>query len=341
MTQEEDIAKVTDRIRKLFALAARNPNEAEASLAAAKAQELLTAYNLDMSTVEQGGNSGKREEARQSGGMYRYERELWQAVAELNFCLYFTSRKWMTRRAEKRDTEGFIVRPEKKFLGFQHRIVGRMVNTAATRVMGEYLQQTIERLCRERLHGDHGDKAYTQFFTSWAVAFREGIADRVIEKLKERRSHLVKEEQRKADAAEKAARKAARAGVSTATTLTISNVIKSEHDANIDHLYGEGYSAKKAARLAEQARAEKEADDAYAKWAKAHPAEAAKEAAKDREATRKYWAKRSGGRRSFGMPTAQDRRRESGGYYTGYDVGDKVSLDQQVDRGAAKRIGSR
>lgn len=56
MTDEEDLAKVTERVRKLLNLATKNPNEAEATAAAAKAQELLVAYNLDMATVEQGGN---------------------------------------------------------------------------------------------------------------------------------------------------------------------------------------------------------------------------------------------------------------------------------------------
>lgn len=40
---DADLEKITERVRKLFALAARNPSEAEAASAAAKAQELLAA----------------------------------------------------------------------------------------------------------------------------------------------------------------------------------------------------------------------------------------------------------------------------------------------------------
>lgn len=340
MTDQEDLEKVTARVRKLLALSEKNPNEAEAASAAAKAQELLVAYNLDMATVEQGGNSGKREEARQRGGMYLYERQLWTAVAELNFCLYFPSRKWMIRRPEKR-VDGFLVRAEKKFLGFQHRVIGRTVNTAATRAMGEYLQQTVERLCRERLHGDHGDKVHTQFFSSWAIAYREGIVDRVVEKLRERRQHLVKEEQRKAHAAEKAARAAGRKDASTATALTISSVTQSEFDANADFMMGEGWSAKRAAERAAQAAAEEEADRAYAQWAKENPEEAKKKAAQEAAEARKYWSRRQGGRRGgWGRESAKDRRAGSGAYYAGYDTGAGVSIEPQVDRGTQKRLGS-
>lgn len=330
MTDAEDLAKVTERVRKLLALAEKNPNEAEATAAAAKAQELLVAYNLDMATVEQGGKSGKREESRQRGGMYLYERQLWRAVAELNFCLYFIHRHQTDR--VRRNTN-------RRVWEFQHRVIGRVVNTAATRAMGEYLQQTIERLCRERLHGDHGDKTNSQFFSSWAMAYREGIADRVIEKLQERRAHLIKEEERKVRAAAKAARAAGRTGTSTTTALTILSVTKSEQDANKDFLYGEGWSAEQAAERAARAAAEKEADRAYSAWAKANPEEAKKKAAQEREEDRKYWARRQGGRRGgWGRESASDRRKGSGAYYAGYDAGAGVSIEPQVDKGEQKRL---
>lgn len=331
MTDEEDLAKVTERVRKLLALAEKNPNEAEATAAAAKAQELLVAYNLDMATVEQGGNSGKREESRQRGGMYIYERQLWRAVAELNFCLYFTHRH-RTDRVRK-----YTYRTVYQF---QHKVIGRTVNTAATKAMGGYLQQTIERLCRERLHGDHGDKVYTQFFSSWALAYREGIADRVIEKLQERRAHLIKEEKRKAEATAKAARAAGRQGTSTATALTISSVTKSEEEANTDFMMGEeGWSAKHAARRAARAAAEEAADREYAAWAEANPEEAKKKAVQEAEENRKYWARRQGGRRGgWDKESASDRRKDSGAYYAGYDAGAGVSIEPQVDRSEQKRL---
>lgn len=323
--QQADLEKVTERIQKLLNLAAKNPNAQEAASAAAKAQELLAAYNLDLATVEQGGGSGKREDARVRGGMYTYERELWDAVARLNFCMYFTSReyKWKLR--------GYSIK-------FQHRVVGRVVNTTATQNMAGYLLQTIERLCRERFTEN------SQFFMREAVAFREGMADNVIERLLERRRHLISEEQRKAADAEKAARKAARAGVSTATALTISSVIKSEHEANYDFLHGEGAYARRQAdslrRQKERAKADAEAEAAYAAWAAAHPEEARKEAAKERARQRKAEQREALGlgRGRYRGPTDAERRRSSGHYYQGYDKGAEIGLEQQAPAAAKGRL---
>ena len=91
--KHSDMERVVEKVRKLLSLAAKNTNEAEAASATAKAQELLVAYNLDMSAIGEGGESGAREDAKQRGGMYIYERKLWQQIAELNFCFYFIVRE--------------------------------------------------------------------------------------------------------------------------------------------------------------------------------------------------------------------------------------------------------
>ncbi|MEJ6485273.1 DUF2786 domain-containing protein [Nostoc punctiforme UO1] len=46
-TQVLELEKIADKIRNLFALS-QSPNEAEASAAAAKAQEMLTRHNLSI-----------------------------------------------------------------------------------------------------------------------------------------------------------------------------------------------------------------------------------------------------------------------------------------------------
>jgi hypothetical protein len=322
-------------VRKLLSLAAKNTNEAEAASAAAKAQELLVAYNLDMSAIGDGtSESGKREDARQRGGMYTYERRLWNSIADLNFCFYFRVREYNK------------VRYKGRTWSFKHRLVGRKINTTATKMMGDYLQGTIERICRERFPDAR------QFFSSEAVAYREGMASAVLEKLADRRRDLLREEQRKARAAEKAARSAGRDGVSTATALTITSLKKSEQEANYDFMHGEGAWARKEARKVEwakedaerraaQAKADAEAEAAYAEWAKANPEEAAKEAAKDR--ARERARERARSRRSYSYreraPTGEERRASSSHYYQGYDKGKDISIDQQVDCGSAKRIG--
>ena len=192
--------------------------------------------------------------------------------------------------------------------------------------MAEYLEQAIERLLRERLGDQPGaNKAYVtkMLFSRWAVSFREGAAASVIEKVYERRRHLLNEETRKRHEAEKRAREAGRDGVSTATALTLHTYIDQETDANMDFLYGEGWSAKQALARAERARKKKEADDAYTAWALANPEEAAKEEAKRKEEERKRSNRRS---RSF----SSCKQYDASAYYSGVDAGKKISLDQQT-----------
>ena len=314
--QNAEMELVVERVRKLLALAARNPNEAEATAAAAKAQELLASYNLDMATVENAeGASGAREDAKVRGGMYHYERDLWAEVARLNFCIHFSTRQWMTRRPELRAPDGTLVRRAVRYLAFAHRVVGRKVNTAATRALAQYLLQTIERLCRERLGHDN-----SQFFTSWAVSYREGMAERIMEKLAERRRHLLNEEQKKARKAAAEARHAAMAGESSATALTLASLEKSEKDANTDFIYGDGTSARWAAQRAERARREEEAERAWAEWAVAHPEEAAKEARREAARVRRLRGPRYAG------PSAREQRRYGGGFRAGYEKGAEVGL---------------
>lgn len=328
---DANMAKIVERVRKLLALAARGGTEAEAAAAAEKAQELLASYNLDMATIGQGGESGKREDAKQRGGMYIYERELWNAIAQLNFCMYFTTRGRMKNGAGKMQ------------FSFQHRIVGRTVNVVSTRVMAEYLQGAIERLCRERFPLNN------QFFLREAVAFREGMSDKISSRLRERRNEVIaKQEAAKEHEAKK------HKGANTAFALTLVDVKKSEEAANFDFLHGEGAWAKREARYqkwdreaaeerTKQAKAEAEADAIYAKWAAANPEEAAKEAAKakkrreaDEEKADKKWRNRH---ERYRMPTARERRQNSNYYDDGYERGAEISLEQQVgDRSDQKRI---
>lgn len=340
MAQQTDardpaVEKVVDQVRKLLNLAAKNPNENEAAAATAKAMSLLAAHNLDMATVGQGGEDGRREDARQRGGMYTYERDLWRSVAQLNFCWHFPTREF------HRDKRG------RRRVTFHHRLVGRVVNTTSTRVMAQHLQQTIERLCRARLADDHagasGGQLNSQFFSSWAVAYREGMAHRVILKLRERRA--ADEEARELEA-EKARDRAARKGTSTATTLTIADVKQSEDKANYDFLHGAGAWDRREARWEEdrreQARADAEAEAELAQWAKDNPEEAAREARKEaaRERERERREARGGGGGRYRAPTAEERRQGSGAFWAGYDKGAEIGIDPQADsRGSTKQIG--
>nr|QIG67177.1 DUF2786 domain-containing protein [Rhizobium phage RHph_TM26] len=315
----EEQVKIVQKVEKLLALANRKKgNEAEAAVAAAKAQEMLAAYNIDMAMVEQSsGSSGRREDVKHKGGVYLYQRALWRAVAELNFCLYWTSTKWVSRDVKKKAWGGDFTSTIWS-IQYQHRVVGRTVNVKLTQSMASYLEQTIERLVMERLGNQNNLR-----FSRWAVSYRKGAAARIIEKVQDRRDQLEAEEAERKRAAEHAA---ARAGVSTATTLTLSDVRKSEREANLDHIHGEGYSTRQAARRAEAAAEAAKAEAEHAAWAAANPEEARKAEEKARKEDEAYWARRRGGRRG----SIKESNIDSGAYWAGYDAAQKVGIDPQA-----------
>lgn len=314
--------RAIEQVEKLMRLAGKNTNQNEAAAATAKAMEILAKFNLDLSIVEQnsGASSGKREDTKFEGGLYHYQRDVWEAVARLNFCFYWNQYNWdpskKSRSARQRRLRAAGISTEGGYV-FQHRVVGRTVNVMATKNMADYLLSTIERMARERFPEP------SQFFTRRAVSYREGLAEAVIGKIYDRRRHLLKEDEKREREAKRAAEKMQREGVSTATTLTLSTLRKSEHDANIDFIYGEGTSARWAAEEAAQAEAQRKAEEAYTQWAKANPEEAAKKEEERRKARRRG----GGGRASY----RETKSRDNGAYYEGQDAGKSISIDPQAE----------
>lgn len=322
-----------EQIQKLLNLAAKNPNEHEAAAAASKAQELLSRYNLDVATIEKAGDAkaGKREQAMVDGGTYAYQRELWKAVADLNYCFHWVQpfRVWSKSKRvgtgrERFTTEGYVMKQ-------RHVIVGRIVNTQATKIMAQYLQSAIERVTLERLGLRHNLQISgqaisadlnAQRFSNWAVSFRKGCARRVLEQLEDRRSAILAAEAKKRRADEARAK---RAGISTATGLTLKDMTKAEREANYDFIYGEGEWAATQARRAEAARKQREEEAAYTKWAKAHPEEARAKEEERRKAERRSYRGGSGPR------DTTDRS----AFWSGYDEAKDISLEQQVDKAQA------
>lgn len=316
-------ADIVRKVEGLLRVAGKTTSEAEAAAMTAKAHALLEKYNLDIATIEQGGGgSGAREQGKVTGGLYHFQRDLWEAVAELNFCLYWNQYVFdKTKIGRRRDRWGQVHKRQGGYR-FVHQVVGRKVNVAMTRTMAEYLEQAIERNVRARL-----DQDGTQFFTRWANSYREGMAARLVEKISERRLNNLAAERKKQHAETAKASE----GHSTSRAITVSTVVKQERDANIDFIYGEGTSAKWAAERAEQARAQAEADAEYAKWAAAHPEEARKEAEEERKRARR----RGAGRQSY-----RDRKTvDHGGYRSGIEDARNVSIDPQVDQPVQKRLG--
>ncbi len=323
--------KVMEQIQKLLNLAAKNPNEHEAAQAAAKAQELLSRYNLDVSTIEKAADAkaGKREQAMVDGGTYAYQRELWKAVAELNYCVHwvqpyrvFTKSKRVGTGKDRFTTEGHVTKQ-------RHMIVGRMVNTQATIALAQYLQAAIERVTLERLGLRHNlqisgqaisSDLNAQRFSNWAVSFRKGCAKRVLEQLQDKRSMILAAEAKKTRADEARAK---RAGISTATGMTLKELSKAEREANYDFMYGEGEWAALQARRAEAAKKAKEEQAAYTRWAKAHPEEARAKEEEERKKARSY----RGGWGSGPRDTT-----DHSAFWSGYDEAKDISLDQQVNQ---------
>lgn len=328
MTDQElspEARKAVDQIQKLLNLAAKNPNENEAAAAASKAQQLLTKYNLDAAVVERasGVADGRREDFKTRGGFYAWQRELWRALAELNFCFYWTQEYGVERTKKIRgETEA---RTWSKQMQKRHRIVGRMVNTATTKAMATYLEEVIERITREGVGGDH-----RQFFSRYAMSFREGMVARLTEKIAERFKERLAEDRRNKIAEEAAAREG-RPDTGGGKGIALFDYLQSEADANEDFLHGEGYSARQAAERAEWAKKVAEREAAYTAWAQEHPEEAAAKEAELR-ASRERSA-----RRYRGGPA--DKPKDWNAYYAGYDAAEKVSIDQQVGTGVAGRIG--
>lgn len=328
----EEAQKALERALKVLEMAQRKEgNEAEAEVAARKFQEILIKYNLDAAAIEQsrGERSGKREEQKLAGGVYKYQRRLWAWAAELHFCLYFTSQGWEDRKVRRRHWTGDMVERTVWKRVWKHRIIGRTVNVRATTALAEYLEQAIERVVMEAL-GDNNN----QRFSRYAVSMREGMADRLCEKMAARRREVLAEEARQRHEAAEAARRAGRAGVSSETAVTLSSYAQSERDANMDHYMGEeGWSAKRAAERAASARKRAQEEAAYAEWAKQNPEEARKQAEEQERRMRKHRTRRS---RSA---SSDDRNLDLGAYYRGRDAAEEIGLDTQVDRSRRRQIG--
>lgn len=347
MTDDTIIA----RIRKLMALTAdRGATEAEAQLASSHVQRLLAEHNLSMATVEASGQSsgdgGKRvKEGVGSRQVYKWQRDLMAAVAELNYCKAFA--KWQNRGWNK----------AKVFDGYE--LIGRVDNVATTKVMFEYLQQTIERLAREDVGGDA-----KQFFTRYAHSFKQGCADRVWARLREEQMRVVKEQERKAR--EQNVRNQHPGAASTnLPAVMLSDVIQAEIDLNEDFIQGltpgttarvrAEVKAKSAAHLAERDRKYAEAIMAghshevaqYISWGYtperatelAIPVEQApKKPETDAQRRKRMAREEADNRRYWERQARRDDKIDRDGYRAGNEAGADISLNRQVDEDRKRRL---
>lgn len=328
----EEQRRGLDQVEKMLRVAGSSKNEEEAAAFTMKAMARLAELNLTMASVDETGEGlGRRAEEKLSGGFYEYERDLWERIADLNFCFCFHRKVWVKRT--RMDAKADRIQDEwrrRNILRGEFKIIGRVVNISATRGMADYLLGTIERLTRERLQERLGmESVNSQMRSHWATSYREGIAERISEKLWDRRQQQISEEAAAREAAERLARERGMQSGTTETAVTLYSLKKSEEDANTDFMYGEGTSARWAADRADRARRAREAHDAYVAWAADNPEEARKQEAE------RVTKERKRSQRSRAEP--RGKARDWSAYRAGYERGDSVGIDQQADTSTGGR----
>lgn len=316
------MTKIADKIKKLLALAASGSGatEAEASSAAAKAAEIMEEHGLTMMAVEMAGGIG---EGRGRDGV-KVDAPAWYAgimaaLAETYFC------------------EVELVKVAKR--EFEFRLLGRLSSVTAAKVTFEYLSQAIWRLSRQERDGS-------------PHYFRCGCAERISERLRQRHADRLKEQQ--AEAAK--ANQRPSNGQGGALVVTLVDYGQRERDLNADFRNGltPGTTEEKR-RLAAEANARNEArhrelvasgiPDGVA-WnmvflgqSRERAEEYEREYLKIHEKARRRQSKWTGrDERAWQNHQRKEAKKSHPSWSKGRQVGDDVSLDQQIDNQQQRRI---
>lgn len=351
-----DISKVVTLVNKLLALAKDGgATEAEASLAAEKAQELMTEHNLSMATVEAAGGDSGEGGVRVKDGLnhrqvYNWQKQLMAHIAELNFC------HCMLRYETNRHYNG----TGRVFNGYQ--LIGRAANVASTRIMFEYLLQSINRLAKDRLDPK-------EFFTRFGHSFKEGCADRVVERLQERRDNEIKEQERSAREQNVRAQYPGSAG--GVLVVVLRDFVQDEKDLNNDMVKGLAPGTTKRNREEQEARSaawavqrQQEQDARRADWLARDPnidlerlrylvmgydpefvdklmnPEPAKPTRPETEIQKqkRLDKERRDSNRAWEQRTRESRRLDMRGYVAGTEAADEIGLDKQMDEDRKHRL---
>lgn len=351
MTDTPISDKLIDRIRKLMALTVeRGASETEAALASEHVQRLLAEHNLSMAAIEMTGGmneaGGKRTKEHYSRRqVYKWQRELMQAVAKLNYCKALERYEW-------RGTN-------KVFDGYS--LIGRIDNVVSTQVMFDYLLETIERLARDDV------KDPSLYFTRYAHSFKEGCSDRLIGRLNEQREQIVVEQARKSREDMTRARHPG-AATSNLPTVLLSDVIQNEENLNEDFRNGWEPGTTAARRREREARYEQyererqeKRDAVRAQYPDANDelismlvegwsleraqeilAERSKPAKPETEAQRRKREEREerSNQRYWERLQREHARLDMGAYRKGHKAGDGVSLNRQAEHDKKHRLGN-
>jgi len=181
-----NIENVKEKITKLLALAG-SPVEAEAALAAAKAQELLDKYNLSMADVETADRKtedkiGKKVTTEKSE-LQEYDIKLFCRLADLFDSFGYINNNWIlsdrTGKQEKRQSLG---------------VIGHKGDMEVMLYTYEYLMGAVLRLYKEELKKEktrqkeeYGHKMTWNETWKFRLGFCDGCVCRVLERMKQER----------------------------------------------------------------------------------------------------------------------------------------------------------
>jgi hypothetical protein len=304
--------KTLDKIRKLLNLARDGgATEGEASVALEKAREIMAANNLSMAQLEAAGQDGGEGSKRLKTGLtgkalYKYQQRLMHTVADTNFCAVIV------------DTKATRVGKAYQSRDVGYTLVGREHNVAAALGMFDYLNASLERIVTPHLSSN------AQRLSRWAVSFKEGAAQRLSERLRDRHAEMLREQSAAARAQQAAQSTSPVSSGSGAMVVVMEDFAQAEADANYEHRMGlqPGEAAARRARSAttreEWKRREEERRAALTEEERAKEDAAA---AKDQAKWDARWQKRS------------DRywaNRDLDGYWEGRKAADQIGLDTQV-----------
>lgn len=257
---QEQLDKIVDRARKILEVTKEGSGatEEEIDTAMRRVQEMMAKYNLDLATIA-ASSAGKeapdstqriKDEETEGKTRFHWQRDLARYVAEAYFCHHLIARKkiggYWRRRGSQEPLPGgrFDVRPdakdsdiwvERKWVN-QHIFVGRKGNVVTAKMMYAFLTQQVENLTPIE---DNKDR-----LSNFAMSFKAGCAERLCERLAQRRQDLIDNHDAKVKAeqaavvaeferkrAEKAARKALQPHAPSEAKAAFEQVTAGAYDA--------------------------------------------------------------------------------------------------------------
>lgn len=291
---------VRARIGKLLALSRDSRgNEHETQMAAAKVQEMLAAFNLEMSQFTEGDDAPVDPDAvrHMHNGVLTLKGDMWEeilfrAIADANFCLRFVT-EW-----GENDTR-------------EWSLVGRRINITTTMNVYDYLTRAVDRLC------PYTDSRNEKAIASWKLGCAERLAQRVRDQRYEAEVKSRQDQQAKTPLER-----------GNGSDLILSDVYSSEDDLNLDFKRGMPMGTTARERLAREA--EWDAGEDVRRWAHLY-VPVVEEKAETPGQKRKRQADERRRQREWDRESRKEAaKRDPKAYARGQETGERISLNRQV-----------